>query len=228
MDNDTLNLTEGLYMAIDINNIIEAVKEARESGKKRNFLQSFDLIINLKDLDLKQPRNRISGTITLPHKFSKPRKILVFGEGDLAVRAKKLGLPVLGKKDIEILGGDKKRIKKLAEEYDIILASTDLMPHIGRYLGQVLGPRDKMPIPIPPTIKLEDVIENYQKMVKYRVKNTPVLQVKVGDENMDDQQIAENIRAVIDNLLHKLERGLANIGSIYVKKTMGPAVQIKI
>lgn len=213
-------------MPVNTNDIVEAVKTVREKGK-RNFVQSFDLIINLKDVDLKQPRNRIRGNIVLPHEFSKPKKILVLAEGDLAVKAKKLGLPVLSKKDIELLGGDKKKIKKLAEEYDIIIAGTDLMPVVGKYLGQILGPRDKMPIPIPPTAKLEDMLKNFQKTIKYRVKNTPVIQVKIGDENMKDDEIAMNAKTVIDTITSKLERGFGNIRSIYIKKTMSPVEPIK-
>ena len=215
-------------MPLSYENILKAVKEAREKAKKRNFVQSFELSINLKDVDLKQVRNKLQGEIVFPHKFTKPVKIAVIADGELAVKAKNAGLPVIDKSEIEVIGSDKKKVKKLAKEYDFFLAKVDLMPLIAKFFGQVLGPRGKMPAPVPPMANLESFIDKYSKTVKFRVRNSPTINIKVGDENMTDEQVAENIMTAINTIVNKLDKGFNNIKSVYVKLSMGPAVKIEM
>ena len=139
-------------MPIDIKEIIEAVKEAKEKAKERKFKESIDLSISFKNLDLKKPENRISAEVTLPHPINKPVKVCVIASGDLEVRAKNEGIDsVLSRTDLEKFLSDRKAAKKLAKQFDFFLAQVDLMPLVGRSLGPVLGPRGKMPKPIPPT-----------------------------------------------------------------------------
>ncbi|MGQ4834555.1 MAG: 50S ribosomal protein L1 [Candidatus Asgardarchaeia archaeon] len=215
-------------MPLSYENVLKAVKEARAKAKKRNFVQSFELSINLKDIDLKQVRNKLQGEITFPHKFSKPVKIAVIADGELAVKAKNAGLPVIDKSEIEVLGSDKKKVKKLAKMYDFFLAKVDLMPMVAKFFGQVLGPRGKMPTPVPPMANLESFIDKYSRTVKYRVRNSPTINIKVGDENMTDEQVAENIMSAINSIVAKLDKGFNNIKSAYVKLSMGPAVKIEM
>ncbi|MHA1859628.1 MAG: 50S ribosomal protein L1 [Candidatus Asgardarchaeia archaeon] len=215
-------------MSVRLESILEAVKKAREGAKKRNFIQSFELIVNLKDLDLKNPSNRISGEITLPNGFKKKNKVAVFAEGDLAVQAKNLGVDTYGRSDVESLGGDKKRAKEFAKKYDILIASVDMIPLIGKHLGQVLGPRNMMPVPVPPTASLAPIVEKYMNSCRFRVRNAPQVRVRVGDEEMTDEEVADNIQTAINYILNKLPRGIRNVRSIYVKLSMGPAVMVKI
>lgn len=216
-------------MSIDIKKIIEAVKEAKEKAKERKFKESVDLSINFKNLDLKKPENRISAEITLHHPINKPVKICVIASGDLEVRAKNEGVDaVLSRTDLEKFLSDRKAAKKLAKQFDFFLAQVDLMPLVGRSLGPVLGPRGKMPKPIPPTADIKSLVEQYKKTVRIRMRDNPVIHVRVGTKDMEDEEIAENIKAVLEFLLEKLEKGIQNIKSIYVKTTMGPPVPIKV
>nr|MDO8046333.1 50S ribosomal protein L1 [Candidatus Baldrarchaeota archaeon] len=215
-------------MPIDIKKIIEAVKEAKEKAKERKFKESIDLSISFKNLDLKKPENRISTEITLPHPINKPVKVCVIASGDLEVRAKNEGIDsVLSRTDLEKFLSDRKAAKKLAKQFDFFLAQVDLMPLVGRSLGPVLGPRGKMPKPIPPTADVKSLVEQYRRTVRIRMRNNPVIHVRVGTKDMEDEKIAENIKAVLEFLLEKLEKGIQNIKSIYVKTTMGPPVPIK-
>ena len=216
-------------MSIDIKEIIEAVKEAKEKAKERKFKESIDLSISFKNLDLKKPENRISAEVTLPHPINKPVKVCVIASGDLEVRAKNEGIDsVLSRTDLEKFLSDRKAAKKLAKQFDFFLAQVDLMPLVGRSLGPVLGPRGKMPKPIPPTADVKSLVEQYRRTVRIRMRNNPVVHVRVGTKDMEDEKIAENIKAVLEFLLEKLEKGIQNIKSIYVKTTMGPPVPIKI
>jgi len=215
-------------MPIDIKKIIEAVKEAKEKAKERKFKESIDLSISFKNLDLKKPENRISTEITLPHPINKPVKVCVIASGDLEVRAKNEGIDsVLSRTDLEKFLSDRKAAKKLAKQFDFFLAQVDLMPLVGRSLGPVLGPRGKMPKPIPPTADVKSLVEQYRRTVRIRMRNNPVIHVRVGTKDMEDEKIAENIKTVLEFLLEKLEKGIQNIKSIYVKTTMGPPVPIK-
>ena len=216
-------------MPIDIKEIIEAVKEAKEKAKERKFKESIDLSISFKNLDLKKPENRISTEITLPHPINKPVKVCVIASGDLEVRAKNEGIDsVLSRTDLEKFLSDRKAAKKLAKQFDFFLAQVDLMPLVGRSLGPVLGPRGKMPKPIPPTADVKSLVEQYRRTVRIRMRNNPVIHVRVGTKDMEDEKIAENIKAVLEFLLEKLEKGIQNIKSIYVKTTMGPPVPVKM
>lgn len=206
---------------------IDAVKEALASKSKRNFTESVDLAINLKNIDLSQPKNRIDEDILLPSGLGKPIKIAVFAKGDVAINAEKAGADyVFPPEEIEKLGADKPRAKKLAGEVNFFISETAYMPTIGKKLGTVLGPRGKMPAPLPSQADVTALIGRQKKSIKVRSKDRMTFHTTVGMETMTPEDIAENIETIIKRLEAKLEKGRMNIGSIYVKTTMGPAVKV--
>jgi len=213
-------------MPVDKKAVVEALEEVEASSKKRNFVESIDLTVNLKDLDLKRPENRINVELTLPHEVGKEPRICVIASGELAVKAKELGVEVLDKDELQNLAGNRKAARKLAKSFDFFVASADLMPLIGRILGPVLGPRGKMPKPIPPNADLKLILENYKKTVRLRMRDNPSLHTKVGSRGMDKEKVAENISAVVSFLEEKLEKGPQNIKSLFIKTTMGPPERV--
>jgi len=216
-------------MSIEINNIKSALKEAREKSKKRNFNQSVELIINLRDVDVKKPENRIQETIERPHALDKKVGVCVFANGDMALRARRAGADmVLESADIEGLMNNKKRQREIAKSINSFIAAAPLMPLIGRVFGPILGPRGKMPTPVPPTANIEELIERHRRIVRVRARDQPVIRCRVGTESMSDDEIAENIQTVIRRVTRRLRRGIKNVDSIYVKMTMGPAVKVNI
>ncbi len=215
--------------AVETEKIKAALKEARERSKKRNFKQSVELIINLRDVDVKKPENRIQESIELPFAIDKKVGVCVFADGDLALRARRAGADlVLGSAEIEALANDRKRQREIAKSMDSFIAAAPLMPLIGRVFGPILGPRGKMPTPVPPTANIEEIIERHRRTIRVRARDQPVLHCRVGSEGMSDDEIAENIQAVIGRIARRLKRGTKNIDSIYVKLTMGPAVKVEI
>ena len=99
--------------------ILEAVKQALEKSPERKFSESVDIAINLKNLDMNQPTNRLDEEIILPNGLGRPIKIAVFAKGETAQRAKGAGADyVFDPDEIAILGDDKPRTKALAEEVD--------------------------------------------------------------------------------------------------------------
>ena len=207
--------------------ILEAVKKAKEEAKPRNFTQSVDVVITIKDLDVRKPENRIDEEVFLPNGRGKPVKIAFIADGELALLAKNAGADlVINKADLEELGKDRKEAKKMANRHDFFVAQADMMPLVGRFLGPVLGPRKKMPKPVPASAKPEPLMEKLKGTVKVRIKDQPVVQALVGSQEMGDEDIADNIEVVLGVLDQKLEKGRSQIKSMYVKTTMGPVARV--
>lgn len=207
--------------------IIDAVKEAKEQAKPRNFTQSIDVIINLKDIDVRRPENRFNEELALPNGRGKPIKIGVIADGELAVSAKNAGIDlVISKDDLQEFGKDRKAAKKVANSVDSFIAQADMMPLVGRFLGPVLGPRNKMPKPVPASAKIEPLLERVGSTIKVGIKNQPSIQILVGTQDMSDEDLAENIEAVLAILDRHLEKGRNQIKSMYIKTTMGSVVRV--
>jgi large subunit ribosomal protein L1 len=207
--------------------ILEAVKKAKDESKPRNFTQSIDVVINIKDLDVKKPENRIDEEVFLPKGRGKDVKIAFIADGELAVQAKNAGADlVITKSDLEEMGKNRKDSKKIANQYNFFVAQADLMPLVGRFLGPVLGPRKKMPKPVPSSAKPDPILERLKSTVKVKIKDQPVIQALVGSNEMEDEMIAENIEAVLGILDRNLEKGRNQIRSMYVKTSMGPVVRV--
>jgi large subunit ribosomal protein L1 len=210
-----------------MDNIEEAVKQALEGAPARKFTESVDLAINLHNIDLSQPGNRIDAEIVLPHGVGKPAKIAVFAAGETAMRAKSAGADrVISPDEISELGGNKRAARKLADEYKFFIAETRYMPVIGKSLGAILGKRGKMPTPLPPTQDVTPQINRLRNITRIRSRDRPTFHMTVGNRGMDTKEIAENVDAVITRLEQTLKDGRQNLKSVYVKTTMGPAIRV--
>ena len=214
-------------MPLNMKNLLAAVKEVKTNANERKFSQSIDLAINLQNIDMKKPEGRIQERIELPNSVGKELKICVIASGEMAFKAKKAGASlVVERAALESLVGDKKKQKDLAKNYDLFIAEAPMMPLVGRSLGASLGPRGKMPTPVPPNANIEEQIEKHRKLVFVRMRGQPVLQCRVGNEDMADKEIAENVQAVVRRIEGKLKRGIKNFRSLYLKTSMGSAVKV--
>lgn len=216
-------------MSVNKDKIVKAVDAAKKNSRKRKFTQSVELVLALRDIDIKKPENRINEIIELPYPPSREVKVAVFATGDLAVRARNAGAnEVYGKETLNDLVNDKKKARSLVRGIDFFIAETSLMPLIGRVLGSILGPRGGMPTPIPPTAPIDALINRRRRTVQLRVRSQLSAQCKVGSEDMDSEDIANNIQTILTLLERRLERGFRNIREAYVKTTMGPPTKIAL
>ncbi len=207
--------------------LAKAVAEVKAKAEKRKFSQSIELAVKLREVDLKKPESRINENLELPTPADKTAKVAVIAGGDLATRAKAAGADlVIGREDLDKMGREKKQARKVAQTYDFFIAEAPLMPQVGKTLGQMLGPRGKMPTPVPPTASIDEVIKRHRRNVRLRMKDQPVIQCKVGTEDMPDDALIQNIQTVITRLEAKLEKGRKNISSVSLKATMGPLVKV--
>ena len=201
--------------------ILESVKKARES-EKRNFNQTFDLIINLKEIDLKKAGNKIDEHFILPKGTGKEASITLFSDS-----AKKIeGCKIIKGTEIESLGKKKKNLKKVIKETDFFLSEPKLMPVVGKHLGKFLAPRGMMPKPVAGDIN--KIIEDTKKGVKIKLDKQLIIHTVVGSEKMDDKDIEENVKALLTYLEKKLPMKRNNIKSVYLKTTMGHPAKIEV
>jgi large subunit ribosomal protein L1 len=208
------------------NSIEDAVNRALEEAPERNFRETVDLAINLRDIDLDDPNNRVDESIVLPAGTGQDTRIVVFAEGETALRAEDVADDVLDSDDLEDLGDDDDAAKDLAEETDFFIAEENMMQDIGRYLGTVLGPRGKMPTPLDPDDDVVETINRMKNTVQVRSRDRRTFHTRVGAEDMDAENISDNIDVILRRLFTDLEKGPQNIDAVYVKTTMGPAVEV--
>ena len=208
--------------------INQAIKDALSNAPKRNFVESVDITFTIRDVDLKNPTNRIKEEIRLPSGRGRELKIAMFAASEAATKAKAAGLTVFTPQDIEDLGGNKGKAKKIANSYDFFLSEVPHMGLIGRYLGVVLGPRGKMPRPVPPTLDPGIIAAGLMSTVVVKSGDKTTFHTAFGTANQSEEELQANAMAVYNRVISKLERGLGNIRSLYIKTSMGPAQQIEV
>ena len=206
----------------------EAVEKVLEESKKlkRKFKQNIDLVVNLKNIDLNIPKNRVNEEIVLPHGRGNEAKVALFASGELAIKSKQHVDLLIKPEQIEDISGDKKKFKKIVDDHDFFIAEAPLMPTIGKTLGTILGPRGKMPKPVPPHADVSGMIKNLRNTIALRSKSNKTFHTVAGNAEMSKEHIAENVDAIIKRLEDSLERGRMNIGSVFIKTTMGPSERI--
>lgn len=212
---------------MDRDEIVEKLRTLLEESPERNFPESIELAINLKNVDLSDPGNRVEDEVLLPNGRGKEARVGVFGSGEMAVQARDAADIVIEPEEIEDLADDENQAKKIAKDTDFFLAEAPLMPTIGRTLGPVLGPRGKMPDPIEPGEDPAERVESLRGTTRVRSRDARTFHVFVGTREMDPEQVAENIDTVYDRLLRSLEKREHNIDSLYITTTMGGSVRLR-
>ena len=203
-----------------------AVTRALEDSPSRNFTETVDLAINLRDLDLNDPANRVDESIVLPSGTGQETSIVVFADGETAVLAEDVADQVLDGDDLADLGDDEDAAKDLADETDFFIAEEAMMQDVASNLGRILGPRGKMPEPLDPDDDVVDVVNRMKNSVQLRSGDRRTFHTRVGAEDMSAEDIADNIDVILRRLHADLEKGPLNIDAVYVKTTMGPAVEV--
>ena len=201
--------------------VLDAIKKLKEQ-KKRNFSQTFDLVVNLTSLDLKKPESKINEEFRLPNGWGDDSKVGIFSDAMKNLS----GAEIINSGEIERLGKDKSSAKKLVKKIDFFLAEAKLMPSVGKALGQLLAPRGRMPKMF--SGDPNQFVDTLRKSVRIRIKDSPVIQCKVGKENMKDEDVAENVKAVVKYLETRLPKGKSNIDKLWLKLTMSEPMQVEV
>jgi len=206
---------------------VKAIKQAKESDKEHKFTHAIEMIAVFRDIDVKKGF-AINEVIQLPSKMNKPAQVCIIASGDMGTKAKKTNADkVVNGEEITKIGSNKRESRKFINKYDFFLADTKLMPTIGKVLGQLLGPRGKMPTPIPFNASIESFLERFRDSIKIRTKSSLSMSCKIGDETMDDNALASNANTIISSIEKKLPNGSKNIKKIMFKTTMGKVIRIE-
>ena len=208
--------------------ITQAIKDALENAPERKFVESVDITFTIKDVDLKNPNNRIKEEIRLPSGRGKELKIAMFAAGEAATKAKEAGIHVFTPQEIEELGGKKGQAKKIANSFDFFLSEVPHMGLIGRYLGVVLGRRGKMPRPVPPTLDPSVIAAGLKSTVVVKSGDRMTFHAAIGTAKQSQEELSANAMEIYNRVISKLERGVGNIRSLFIKTSMGPAQRIEV
>ncbi len=210
---------------MNVKTVLEKVQEALEKAPPRKFSETIEIAVNLRDVDMSKPANRINEEVILPKGRGKKQMIAVIGSGEMVLKAKGVADVVIQPEEIESIADDRRGARKLVSNVDYFIAEAPLMPTIGKRLGVFLGPPGKMPRPVPPGSDPSGLVNNLRDTVRIRSRDKMVIHIPVGSTTMTTEDVTANIIEVMRRIENKIPRGPGNIASVYVKTTMGPSVR---
>ena len=200
------------------------IQEAKESSKGRNFVESVEIIVIFKDIDVKKGF-QINEVVQLPQ-IGSDAAVCVLAGGDMGTKAREANATaVVDADELGRLSTDKRAARKFINKYDFFLADTQIMPTVGKSLGQLLGPRGKMPTPVPFNAPIEAFLQRFKKSIRVRVRGSLSISSKIGNQSMDDASLAANAMVVLRTIEKKLPNGEKNIRDVMIKTTMGKIIK---
>jgi large subunit ribosomal protein L1 len=219
---------------VEASKLVEANKaysltEAVELVKKTSitkFDSSVEVAIKL-NIDTKKADQQLRGSLVLPNGNGKTKRILVLAKGSAAEAAKQAGADFVGEQEL---------IDKIAKEswfdYDVIIATPDMMPLLGR-IGKVLGPRGLMPNPKTGTVTADPAkaVEDVKKgMIEYRADQYGNVHSMVGKVSFDSNKLIENITYVVSQMVKAKPQTVKGkyIQNISLSSTMGPGIHVDL
>jgi large subunit ribosomal protein L10Ae len=194
-------------------------------GKKRNFTESIELQITLKNYDPQRDK-RFSGTFRLPEIPRPNLKCCVLGNAAHCEQADRIEVAQMSADDLKKLNKNKKLVKKLAKKYDFFLASDNMIKQIPRLLGPGLTKAGKFPTLLASGEDMQEKIDEVKSTIKFQMKKVMCLNVAIGHVGMEKQQVIVNTQLAANFLASLLKKQWQNIGQMFIKTTMGPSQQI--
>ena len=201
----------------------EAVDLAVKMSKAK-FDETVEAHIKL-GVDSRHADQQVRGAVVLPHGTGKKIRVLVFAKGDKATEAQNAGADYVGAEEL---------IPKIQNEnwfeYDIIVATPDMMGVVGR-LGKILGPKGLMPYPKAGTVTM-DVTKAINDIkagkIEYRLDKTNIIHCVIGKVSFGKEKLSENFSTLLGAIV-KAKPAAAKgqyLRSVSVSSTMGPGVKI--
>ncbi|KAI5963160.1 RPL10A [Candida pseudojiufengensis] len=204
---------------------VKKLLEHSNETKKRNFLETVELQVGLKNYDPQRDK-RFSGTLKLPQVPRPNMTICIFGDAFDVDRAKSLGVDAMSVDDLKKLNKNKKLIKKLAKKYNAFIASEVLIKQIPRLLGPTLSKAGKFPTPVSHNDDLYSKVTDVRSTIKFQLKKVLCLAVAVGNVEMEEDLLVNQIMMAANFLVSLLKKNWQNVGSLVIKSTMGPSFRI--
>ncbi|KAK6203297.1 ribosomal protein L1-like protein [Scheffersomyces amazonensis] len=204
---------------------VKKLLEFSTETKKRNFLETVELQVGLKNYDPQRDK-RFSGSLKLPQVPRPNMTICIFGDAFDVDRAKSIGAEAMSVDDLKKLNKNKKLIKKLAKKYNAFVASEVLIKQIPRLLGPTLSKAGKFPTPVSHNDDLYGKVQDVKSTIKFQLKKVLCLAVAVGNVEMEEDILVNQIMMSANFLVSLLKKNWQNVGSLVIKSTMGPSFRI--
>ena len=204
-------------------NFLKAIEKLRKTDKKRNFDQTIDLIVNLKNFNVK--KDSFTAFVQVPNKV-KEKKVAGFFE------KKSEAIDTITKEEFSGFK-EKKDLKKLVKDYDFFIANAKLMPAVATNFGRILGPAGKMPspqlgiIPVESPEAIKAVLGKINSSVRIRVKE-PSVKVGIGKQSLTDEQILKNAVIIYGKIVEGLPKKEEHVKSILIKLCMDKPVRVEL
>ena len=200
----------------------EALKLVKDL-KPSKFDESVELHIRT-GLNVRHADEQLRGTVGLPHGLGKDVTIAVFAKGDKAREAEEAGADIVGAEDLA------ERIEGGFTDFDIAIATPDMMPVVGR-LGRILGPQGKMPNPRVGTVTMDvakAVSESKAGKIEYRTDRTANVHITIGKTSFDESALLDNYTTLLEEIHRAKPSGAKGryIKSITLASTMGPGIKV--
>jgi len=200
----------------------EAIRKVKSMPPAR-FDETVECTVSL-GIDPRHSDQQVRGTISLPHGTGTSRRVAVFAEGDNAEAAREAGADVVGGQEL---------IDQVSDgfmDFDVALATPDMMSRIGR-LGRFLGPRGLMPSPKSGTVRqdIATAVKEFKAgMIEFRNDSGGNVHVPVGKRSFDEQQLSENVRALLDQLMRMKPPSSKGryLKKVCIAATMSPGILV--
>ncbi len=183
------------------------------------FDETVEVVVRL-GVDPRKSEQLVRGAVSLPKGLGKTVTVVVFAEGDKAEAARAAGADEVGSEDLA------KRIQDGWMDFDIVIASPDMMRHVGK-LGKVLGPQGKMPSPKSGTVTPDvgKAVDEFKAgKVEFRTDAGGNIHAPLGKRSFPTGDLLENFSAFMDNLLSMRPAAVKGtfIRRISISTSMGP------
>jgi len=201
----------------------EAVAVIKETASTK-FDETIEVHLRL-GVNVRHAEEQLRGTLALPHGLGKDVKVAVFADGDGARAAEEAGADFVGAQDL----ADK--VNEGFTDFDVAIATPDLMGPVVSKLGRILGPQGKMPNPKVGTVTNDIATaegEAKAGKVAYRTDRQAVIHLTIGKASFDERALLENYAAVVDEIVRAKPAAAKGryLLSITMATSMGPGVRI--
>lgn len=215
---------------MDNSKVVEKLNELMKSAKERKFVQTVDLIVNLKNVNLKKQEEKVDFYHQIPKGKGKEIKVCALIGAESKDSAEKAGVDYILLDDFKNYS-EKRKAVLLANKYDFFISQANLMGQVATAFGRVFGTRGKMPNPkagcvFPPKANLEPLVAKLKNTIRVITKVQPTCQIAVGNTDMKAEDIAENIVSCYSAILHHLPLEKNNLKSVMVKLTMSKPINL--
>ncbi len=175
-------------------------------------------------LNVRHADEQLRGTIALPNGLGKSVTVAVFAKGDKAREAEAAGADIVGEEDLAA------RIQEGFTDFDVAIATPDLMPLVGR-LGRILGPQGKMPNPKVGTVTNDvgrAVSESKAGKVEYRTDRSAIVHLALGKTSFDERALLENYAALVEEMMRAKPAAAKGryLRTVTLATTTGPGVRV--